>query len=655
VAIDVAAPPREFEPVAVEPKYGPAPAWVDRDRSKGWIKRMMPILLAHKWILMSGLLCSLGMLGLGVATPRIVMEAIDKAIIQAQRPLVPIIVVLAILGAFRAVLGFVFRYQLQHMSVKIEYDLRTMLYEHFSRLSFGFFDRVQTGQLISRANSDIRAVQMFLSFAPSMSIQFVSFFAAFGLMLSIHPWLALVAITPMPLIYFVGTNMRQKMFPISWLVQARMADVATIVEENVTGVRVVKSFAAEKQQIGLLTKSAQRLWWGAVRQVDVQARFSPLMQNLPRLGQALVLLYGGWLAIKGQVTIGTLVAFNSYVLMLQAPFMMIGFLLTMSNRAAASSQRIFEILDESPEIVDKPGAHDLLEPLGDVEFTDVSFAYAGGAGNNILDRFGLHLWPGETVALVGRTGCGKSTVSRLIPRFYDVRDGSVTVDGVDVRNYTLRSLRSHIGLVLDEPFLFSDSIRDNIAYGRPDATQDEIESVARAAGAHEFIAALPEGYATEVGERGYTLSGGQRQRIAIARTLLVNPRILILDDATSSIDVQLEQEIHEALKTLMRGRTTLIIAHRLSTIALADRVVLMDSGRIIADGTHAELLRTTPLYVEVLAHAEEEWTSAHAPLPDLEEQLPPRMRVMRRMMKEREEQARPPSMDGVSGMPGGIS
>jgi ATP-binding cassette subfamily B protein len=320
----------------------------------------------------------------------------------------------------------------------------------------------------------------------------------------------------------------------------------------------------------------------------------------------------------------------------------------MAQRAAASAGRIFEILDEEPAILDRAGAVDLIDPEGDVRFDDVTFAYAAGddEGPKVLDGFDLHLAPGETVALVGRTGTGKSTAARLLPRFYDVTGGAIRIDGHDVRDLTVESLRSHIGLVLDEPFLFSETIRNNIAYGRPDATQEEIDAVSAAAGVTEFVDKLPEGFDTMVGERGYTLSGGQRQRIAIARTLLVNPRILILDDATSAIDVQVEHEIHGALRTLMEGRTTLIIAHRLSTISLADRVVLLQHGRIAADGTHADLMATVPAYAEVLARAEEEWTEAHAPKPEPE--LPPRARVMRRMM----EGGGPPGAGGA--MPGGL-
>jgi len=340
---------------------------------------------------------------------------------------------------------------------------------------------------------------------------------------------------------------------------------------------------------------------------------------------------GGWMIIHDHLPVQTIISFNLWLVMMQAPFMMLGMLIMMGQRASASASRIYEILDEKPTIVDRPGAIELVESEGDVFFDDVSFAYAGdsllaksdgedGGPRDVLHHLNLHLRPGETVAMVGRTGSGKSSLSRLLPRFYDVTGGAVRVDGYDVRDLTLTSLRANIGMVLDEPFLFSVSIRDNIAYGRPDATMDEIKDAAEAAGAAGFIGHMPEGYETVVGERGYTLSGGQRQRIAIARALLVNPPILILDDATSAIDVKVEQRIHGALRVLMEGRTTLIIAHRLSTISLADRVILLDRGRIVADGTHAELLASTPLYSEVLAQAaseEEEAAEAAAGREDL--------------------------------------
>jgi ATP-binding cassette subfamily B protein len=468
-------------------------------------------------------------------------------------------------------------------------------------------------------------------------------------MATTHVWLAVVAVTPLPFVYLTGKRMRDGMFPVSWIISSRQADVATIVEENVTGTRVVKSFAQEGAQLNVLARAAQRLRWAGVLQVDIRAKWAPFMQNLPRLGLAAVLLYGGKLVIDGAVTIGTVIEFNAYVVMLQAPFMMLGFLMMMGQRAAASAGRIFEILDEPDDIVDRPGSIDLVDSAGEVWFDHVTFAYADGP--TVLDDFALHLAPGETVALVGRTGSGKSTVARLLPRFYDVQEGAVVIDGHDVRDLTLDSLRADIGLVLDEPFLFSETIRNNIAYGRPGASEADVLAAATAAGVMEFVDKLPAGFETLVGERGYTLSGGQRQRIAIARTLLVNPRILILDDATSAIDVQVEHEIHGALRTLMEGRTTLIIAHRLSTISLADRVVLLRDGQVFADGTHADLMATVPEYAEVLARAEEEWQEAHAPKPDPEEELPPRVRAMKRVMEARIERD-PDGIPSPGGVPG---
>jgi ATP-binding cassette subfamily B protein len=418
-------------------------------------------------------------------------------------------------------------------------------------------------------------------------------------MLSINVLLACIAMTIMPVLYFVGIRMRRVLFPISWITQARLADVATIVDENINGVRVVKSFAQEEAEVNRLADAAERVAWAYIKDAQIRGLWSPWVQNLPQVGLALVLFFGGWMVLHGNLGPGAILSFNIYLLMLQAPFMMLGQLVMMGQRAKASAERIFEVLDESPDIVERPGAFDLVDVEGDIDFNHVRFEYANGA--EILTDFDAHITAGETVAIVGRTGSGKSTVARLVTRFYDVADGSVCVDDHDVRDVTLPSLRTNVGVVLDEPFLFSISIRDNIAYGQPDASFDDIEAAAKAANAHEFIVRLPEGYDTVVGERGYTLSGGQRQRIAIARTLLVNPPILILDDATSAIDVHVEAGIYEALGRLLRQRTTIVIAHRISTIALASRVILLDEGRVVASGTHEELLANSPLYAEVLA------------------------------------------------------
>ena len=612
-----------------DPRFVPGPepvlydapqATIDPDRSKKWLARAMPILRSHQKIFIWSLVLSFVGLVLQVQIPKLLMEAIDNSIAVYPKVRNPVthqlivhhhvalslyvwwIVGLAVAGV---VAGYFSRLYLFKTAYNIEFDLRNIIYEHLTKMSFPFYDRVQSGQLISRANSDIRSVQMYMTFAPMILVQCSIALVAFGFMLWINVPLAFVSMLTMPFVYLTGARMRKSMFPVSWIIQARLAEVATIVDENINGVRVVKSFAAEQQQLRSLSKAATKVQWGYVKDADLRARWTPTIQNLPQVGLALVLLVSGYMVIHGQLQLGSIVAFYSYLLMMQAPFMMLGMIIMMGQRAAASADRIYEILDEKPTIVDRPGAVDLVHCEGDVNFASVDFAYGGDDAPLVLSDFNLHLSPGETVALVGRTGVGKSTVARLLTRFYDVTDGAVEVDGHDVRSLTLASLRSHIGIVLDEPFLFSISIRDNISYGRPTASLEEIEAAARAAGADEFIGDLPEGYETVVGERGYTLSGGQRQRIAIARTLLVNPPILVLDDATSAIDVQVEQQIHGALRVLMEGRTTLIIAHRLSTISLADRVVLLDGGAIVADGTHAELLAGTPLYAEVLAQGDE--------------------------------------------------
>ena len=595
----------EFVPIAEEARNEAPPAGIDPDTSLSWLRRALPIMRAHKGIFITSLTLSFVGLILQVAIPLLLNKAITNSIQKHLVPLSHYVWWIVGLGLLSGVFGYIARLFLFETAYDIEYDLRNIIYEHLTKMSFSFYDRVQSGQLISRANSDIRSVQMYMTFAPLILVQCSMAVIAFCVMLTISVPLALVAMATMPLVYWTGVRMRKSMFPVSWIIQARLADVATIVDENVNGVRVVKSFAAEEQQLRSLAGAADKLQWGYIKDADLRARFTPMVQNLPQLGLALVLLFGGYMVIHGSLGIGAILAFNSYLLMLQAPFMMLGMLIMMGQRAAASADRIYEILDEQPTVTDSADAVDLVDCRGDVRFRHVDFAYDADVEQLVLADFDLHVPPGQTVAIVGRTGAGKSTVARLLTRFYDVTHGSVELDGHDVRDLTLASLRANVGVVLDEPFLFSVSVHDNIAYGKPSATRDEVVAAAKAAGAHEFISHLAEGYDAVVGERGYTLSGGQRQRIAIARTLLVNPPVLVLDDATSAIDVQVEQTIHAGLKVQMEGRTTLIIAHRLSTISLADRVVLLDQHKVVADGTHADLLATTPLYAEVLAQAAE--------------------------------------------------
>ncbi|MFC7278035.1 ABC transporter ATP-binding protein [Paractinoplanes rhizophilus] len=575
-------------------------ASIDPDVRKSWLRRALPLVKAHRGLLITSLVLSFVGLIVQVQIPNLVRIGIDDAIVERTGRLATYVLAIVGLALLQGLINYLARLYLLRTAYEMEYDLRNIVYAHLVRMPFGFYDRVQSGELMSRSASDVRAVQMYLSFGPSILVQCLIAVVAFVLMLSINVPLAIVAMVTMPIIGVLGVSMRKAIFPVSWLIQARLAQLATVVDENIQGVRIVKAFAAEGRQLRTLAESADRIRWAYLQDARIRSRWNPLLDNLPRLGLALVLLVGGLMVIEGNTTVGTIVAFNSYVLMLQPPFRLLGMMIMMGQRASASARRIYEILDTPSEIRDDP--HPVERPLrGDLVFADVSFAYPNGTV--ALDGLNLSLKAGETVAVVGGTGSGKSTLGRLAARFYDVTSGRITIDGIDVRKIKLSALREQVGIVPDEPFLFSLSIHDNIAYGRPHATRREVIEAAVAAGADEFILELPEGYETVVGERGYTLSGGQRQRIAIARALIVDPPILVLDDATSAIDVGVEQRIHGTLRERMRGRTTLIVAHRLSTISLADRVVLMADGRVIADGTHSSLLASEPRYAEVLAAA----------------------------------------------------
>lgn len=594
--------------VTIDSRYAPPRAGIDPDRSKSWLRRALPIVKAHKYTLLTALAMSFAGLVLQVQIPNLLNQAISNSLQRHTVPLSHYVWWIVGLGAAAGVTGYFSRLYLMKTAYALEFDLRNTIYQHLSSLSYRFYDRVQSGQLISRANSDIRSVQIYLTFAPVILVGCGIAVVAFAYMLAINVPLALVVVATLPAVYFSGVQMRKRLFPVSWLIQSRLADLATIVDENVNGVRVVKSFVAEQRELTTLARAAQKLRWAYVKDADLRARFTPVVQNITQVSLFLVLLGGGYLVIHGELGVGAILAFSAYVVLLQAPFQMLGMLVMLGQRAKASAERIYEVLDEHSEITERPGAVELLHPRGDVLFDNVSFSY-GSDRAPVLEGFDLTLRPGETVALVGRTGSGKSTVARLLARYYDVTGGSVRIDGHDVRDLKLESVRAAVGVVPDEPFLFSTSIRDNIAFGRADADLADIVTAAKAAAADGFIRALPAGYDTVIGERGYTLSGGQRQRIAIARALLVNPPILVLDDATSAIDVKTEIQIHKAFQTLFTNRTTLLVAHRLSTIGLADRVALLDGGRVVATGTHAELVESTPLYVEVLSQAQEVGTA----------------------------------------------
>ena len=596
------ARPFDFEPINVEARFDNPRAEIDADRKKNWFQRVFPILWVNKWAFSVGIAMTVLTMLVSIALPALTGKVIDelpKAITEQQPDhFLSLVIVMITLSALRFVFSFLGTYQMSRVSNQLEADLRSVIYNHLVTLSFSFYDNIQTGQVISRANSDIKAIQMFLMMSPMLLTSILSFIFAAAYMLSVSFTLTLAALVTTPIVYVLSMKLRAIMFPLSWLTQARQADVAVIVDENINGQRIVKSFAQEKNQLTLLARAAKKLQWVQIRNIDISSIYNPVIEHLTVVGQVLVWIYGGWLVIEGEIQLGSLVAFNMYLMIIQAPFRFLGVLLQMEQRAKASAGRIFEILDKEPEITDLKNTVTLKNPKGQLQFDNVHFSYGD---EPVLAGLNFNVESGETVAIVGRTGAGKSTVVRLLSRFYELSSGNIMIDGTDIRELALKSLHYHVGQVLDEPFLFSISIRDNIAYGKPNASMTEIMNAAKAAQAHDFIEQMEKGYETVVGERGYTLSGGQRQRIGIARALLVNPPILVLDDATSAIDVKVESEIHEALINLMANRTTILIAHRLSTISLADRVIVLDEGKVIATGRHKELLASVPRYNEILS------------------------------------------------------
>ena len=497
------------------------------------------------------------------------------------------------------------RYVAFGIAYRAETDLRLRLFAHLQRLHFAFHDHAQTGQLMSRAATDLQQIQGFIVMIPITVSNALTIVLVAAVVLVLNVKLALLALLPLPALNVMANRFAKKIHPVSMELQQELAGVSTSVEETVTGIRVVKGFGAEALQSQRMKETAGRVLDRALYAGRVRAGFLPLLDFVPALGLLAVVWYGGHLVLNGELKSSDMLPFLLYVNMLIFPLRMTGQLVAQGQRAVAAAQRIEEILVTEPAIVDKPDAIPLPDGGGEVRLTNVSFGYSPEAERPVLANLSLTVKPGEAVALVGPTGCGKTTVARLLPRFYDVGAGAITIDGVDVRDLKLNDLRTSIGIVFEDTFLFGDSVAANIAFADPSASQERIEAAASLAGAHEFISELPDGYATVLGERGFSLSGGQRQRIALARAILADPRVLILDDATSSVDPTKEHEIRDALRTVMAGRTTIVIAHRPATIALADRVVLLDEGRIVAEGTHTELLRDCERYREVLAQAEE--------------------------------------------------
>jgi ATP-binding cassette subfamily B protein len=535
--------------------------------------------------------------------PLIARQIVDGVIIDHNSPLWPWLMLLSALAAVSFWASHVRRYRGGQVALEVQYDLRNEMHDRLQAMDFENLSRMPTGQLVARANSDSTLVQGLLSFFPIMSGNVLLMIFSLAVMIFLSPLLAVVSLVLAPSLIVVSYRMRKKIFPATWDGQQREGDVVQIVDEDVNGVRVVKAFGQEQQELRRISESAQVLYGSQMRAVRLQSRYQPLLEAIPTIAQVAILALGGWMALHHEISLGTFLAFSTYVTSLMSPARQLAGVLTIGQQARAGLERIFQLLDMTPAIANRPDAIELEELRGEITFRDVHYGY--GDRPAVLKGVDLHIEPGERVAIVGSSGSGKSTLAMLIPRFYDPNEGAVLVDGHDVREVSLRSLRRQIGIVFEDSFLFSDTVRSNIAYGCPDASDEQVRAAALAAQAHDFIEELPRGYDTVVGERGLTLSGGQRQRIALARAILYDPRILILDDATSAIDAGIEEAIHDALRVVMTGRTTLLIAHRRSTLHLADRIVVLEDGRAVEQGTHEELMVTSALYRSLLVGLEE--------------------------------------------------
>jgi ATP-binding cassette subfamily B protein len=529
-------------------------------------------------------------------------QVIDQALVRHDTHRLWVVVgAIVALGLVRAALMLGRRLLSGKQALDVEMDMRSRMYAHLVRLSFGFYDRHQTGQLMSRATVDLQGVRFFLGYGLIFFFQNVLTVLSVTVVLFFFQWkLALIVLAVTPLLVVLAYRYSHVAHPTLRDVQQRLADVATVAEENIVGVHVVKAFAQEASESAKFRRRSEAVFRQTLRANRQRATYVPLISFVPLLATAAVLLVGARMVAHDSLSIGSFVSFTLYMNMLIMPLRSLGMWIGQAQRATASGERIFQVLDEPEEIADRRGAVELPPGPGGIRFENVSFEYL--SGRPVLAEIELAIDAGRTVALIGHTGSGKTTLTSLVPRFYDVTAGRVLVDGVDVRDVELTSLRAAVGVISQDPFLFSATVRENIAFGRSDLSAEDVERVARLAQAHEFVELLPQGYDTVIGERGITLSGGQRQRIAIARALAVDPRILILDDATASVDATTEARIRAGLRTAMRGRTTLIIAHRLSTIALADEIVVLADGRVAARGTHDQLLATSTVYREIYEH-----------------------------------------------------
>jgi ATP-binding cassette, subfamily B, bacterial len=560
-----------------------------------WLARLFSYVLRYKRLLLTASTASLLIVVIGVVVPLIQRTVIDDVIIQRSRPLLPWAVTLVVIALLNFGVSRSRRYSGGKIGIEVQNDLRTDVFDALTQLDGQGQDNLETGQIVSRSSSDINMVAQLLGQSPMMLGNLLLFFASLAVMLVLSPLLTVIGLAVGPGLLVISILARRKLFPATWDAQQKTGVLAGVANAAIVGVRVVKGFGQERQEVRKLEDSAGELYASQMRGVRLTARYNPTLAALPTLGQIGVLALGGWLALKHEISLGTFLAFSTYLEQMTGPVRALTVLLTFGQQVRASAVRVFEVIDSKPLIVDKPGAPDLPpREAVDIAFQDVNFGYL--PSRPVLRGLTLDVAAGETLALVGASGSGKSTVAMLLPRFYDPQGGSIRIGGHDLRDVTTDSVRAAIGLVMEEAFLFSDTVRANIGYGRPDATEEQIRAAARAAEADAFIERLPQGYDTVVGEQGLTLSGGQRQRVALARALLTDPRILLLDDATSAVDSATEAEIHATLHRVMQGRTTLLIAHRRSTLHLADRIAVLDRGRLVDVGTAEELEARCPLY-----------------------------------------------------------
>jgi ATP-binding cassette subfamily B protein len=584
---------------------------VPRDAT-GWIRRLTTACWRHRGLTVAALVASVSGVSLEAVGPLLVKVAVDDAVRGVTSALPMLITAIVALALVRFGAAFLRRYLGGRLSLDVQHDLRREVFRAVQRLDGPKQDTMRTGQVVSRAISDLQQVQGLLSMVPLVTGYAVLLVASITAMLTLSPLLTVIALVMLPAAVVIAARSRRTLYPATWSAQQRAADVAQHVEETVTGVRVVKGFGQESREVETLRGRALRLYRERLRAARLTARLAPPMAALPSIGLVAVFGLGGLLAMRGEITIGTFLAFSTYVGNLVGPARAIGSLVVTGQLARAGVDRVYELIDSQPEVTDPADPQRLPDgPLG-VELDDVRFGYT--RDEPVLDGVTLRVEPGETVALIGSAGSGKSTVAMLLPRFYDPQGGEIRLGNgermVPLRRLRLAELRGELGVVFEEAFLFSDTIRANIAYGRPDASDAEVAAAARAAQVHEFVRELPDGYDTLVGERGLTLSGGQRQRVALARALLSDPRVLLLDDATSAVDNRTEAAIHETLRTVTAGRTTILIAHRRSTLALADRIVVLDGGRIVEQGRHLELLTADGLYARLWAAGSPDGTVA---------------------------------------------